>query len=56
MQQLMPLEPECPGYDKCPIPMCGCRWLGDGLPWRRDDGEQLENSKPDENNRNAAGD
>lgn len=27
-------EPECPGYDVCPIGACGCRWLGIGTPWR----------------------
>lgn len=32
-QSEIPLEPECPGFDKCPVPMCGCRWLGTGLPW-----------------------
>lgn len=30
-QQSLSLEPECPGYDKCPIGMCGCRWLGTGV-------------------------
>jgi len=24
---------DCPGYDKCPISMCGCRWLYHGIPW-----------------------
>ena len=24
---------ECPGYDACPIAMCGCRWLNHGIPW-----------------------
>lgn len=27
-------ENVCPGYDKCPIGMCGCRWLELGTPWR----------------------
>ena len=36
-QQSLSLEPECPGYDKCPIPLCGCRWLGTGLPWSESD-------------------
>lgn len=27
-------EPECPGYDVCPIGFCGCRWLETGTPWR----------------------
>ena len=27
-------EPECPGYDLCPVGACGCRWLGLGTPWR----------------------
>lgn len=28
-------EPECPGYDVCPVSMCGCRWLGETEnPWR----------------------
>lgn len=21
------VEPVCPGFDVCPIPACGCRWL-----------------------------
>jgi hypothetical protein len=29
-------EPECPGYDVCPIAMCGCRWLGMGTPFVSD--------------------
>lgn len=33
MQNEMPLEPECPGPDACPVIMCGCRWLEDGDPW-----------------------
>jgi len=33
MQNEMPLEPECPGLDACPVAMCGCRWLGTGDPW-----------------------
>ena len=27
-------DPECPGYDVCPVGACGCRWLGLGTPWR----------------------
>ena len=27
-------EPECPGYDVCPVGACGYRWLGLGTPWR----------------------
>ena len=27
-------EHVCPGYDVCPIGMCGCRWLGIDTPWR----------------------
>ena len=27
-------QPTCPGYDVCPVSMCGCRWLGLGSPWR----------------------
>ena len=25
---------DCPGYNKCPVSMCGCRWLGLGTSWR----------------------
>jgi len=32
---------DCPGYDKCPVSMCGCRWLGMGIPWA-DDGAEAE--------------
>ena len=28
--------PECPGYDVCPVAMCGCRWLGMGTPFVSD--------------------
>ena len=35
-------EGDCPGYDKCPISMCGCRWLGLGTPWRDN------NERPDD--------
>ena len=24
---------DCPGYNKCPVSMCGCRWLYHGIPW-----------------------
>lgn len=27
-------EPECPGFDLCPIGACGCRWLGTGEAFR----------------------
>ena len=27
---------ECPGYDACPIAMCGCRWIGMGTPFISD--------------------
>ncbi len=27
-------EDDCPGYDKCPISMCGCRWLATGEAFR----------------------
>lgn len=27
-------EPECPGFDVCPVVMCGCRWLGTGEAFR----------------------
>ena len=27
-------EGDCPGYDKCPISICGCRWLGTGEAFR----------------------
>jgi hypothetical protein len=29
-------EHVCPGYDVCPIGMCGCRWLGLGIPFASD--------------------
>lgn len=29
-------EQECPGYDTCPIAMCGCRWIGMGTPFISD--------------------
>ena len=29
-------EQECPGYDACPIAMCGCRWIGMGTPFISD--------------------
>ncbi len=29
-------EPPCPGYDVCPIGMCGCRFLGLGTPFASD--------------------
>ncbi len=34
---------DCPGYDVCPIGMCGCRWLAMGTPWREDGDEQTKN-------------
>jgi hypothetical protein len=27
-------EQDCPGYDKCPVSMCGCRWLATGEAFR----------------------
>ncbi len=33
MQAELQIEPECPGFDACPVAMCGCRWLDTGLPW-----------------------
>ena len=24
----------CPGYDVCPVSMCGCYWLASGSPWK----------------------
>ena len=30
---LPPDEPPCPGYDACPVAMCGCRWLELGTPF-----------------------
>jgi len=27
-------EPECPGFDACPVVMCGCRFLYEGSPWK----------------------
>jgi hypothetical protein len=29
-------EPPCPGYDACPIGICGCRFLGLGTPFASD--------------------
>jgi len=29
-------EHVCPGYDVCPIPLCGCRWIGLGTPFASD--------------------
>lgn len=29
-------EPPCPGYNKCHVSMCGCRWLGLGTPFASD--------------------
>jgi len=29
-------EHDCPGYDVCPIGMCGCRFLGLGTPFASD--------------------
>jgi hypothetical protein len=29
-------EPPCPGYDVCPIGICGCRFLGLGTPFASD--------------------
>ena len=26
----------CPGYDVCPVKLCGCRWLGLGTPFASD--------------------
>lgn len=34
---------DCPGYDVCPIGMCGCRFLGLGTPWRESGDEQTAN-------------
>ena len=34
--ELLPPEhpdPECPGFDVCPVAMCGCRWINQGSPW-----------------------
>ena len=31
---------DCPGYDVCPIGLCGCRWLGLGTPWREDKNDE----------------
>lgn len=33
MQSALNLEPECPGFDACPVALCGCRWLETGQPW-----------------------
>ena len=27
-------DEHCPGYDKCPVSMCGCRWLATGEAFR----------------------
>jgi len=32
-------EGDCPGYDKCPISICGCRWLGTGDPYPQEKGK-----------------
>ncbi len=40
MQSEMQIEPECPGYDKCPVAMCGCRWLGTVMPWTESDEQE----------------
>ena len=29
-------EHVCPGYDVCPVKLCGCRWLGLGTPFASD--------------------
>lgn len=44
MQNALDLEPPCPGYDACPVALCGCRWLGTGLPWSESD-ERTERSE-----------
>ena len=37
-------EHECPGYDACPVAMCGCRWLYQGIPWiEGQDGAERDN-------------
>lgn len=46
-QPLLALESECPGYDKCPVAMCGCRWLGEGSPWVEGGGD-IEQRKAQE--------
>ena len=37
MQKSLDLEPPCPGYDACPVALCGCRFLGTGMPWSESD-------------------
>lgn len=34
-------EPPCPGYDVCPVKLCGCRWLGLGTPFASDVKKEL---------------
>lgn len=37
-------EHVCPGYDVCPIGICGCRWLGLGTPFASD-AKKLDNAQ-----------
>ena len=41
-------EHVCPGYDVCPIGMCGCRWLGLGTPFASDAKKPDLPNNPDE--------
>ncbi len=41
-------EPDCPGFDVCPVAMCGCRFLYQGSPWHEsqpDDREPMRKSR-----------
>ena len=41
-------EPPCPGYDACPVKLCGCRWIGLGTPFASDVKKQVLPNPPDE--------
>ena len=41
-------EPECPGFEACPVVMCGCRFLYQGSAWKEsppDDREPMRKSQ-----------
>lgn len=45
MQEYLPpsvAEKPCPGFDVCPVSMCGCFWLATGSPWRESPPDDLE--------------
>ena len=41
-------EKPCPGFDACPIGMCGCRFLGLGTPFASDAKKPDLPNNPDE--------